>query len=1414
MKLKIFLAGLLVVFMTALIQAPVFAEKQPETGNSEKPKIAFFLDTVALNFITIFNEIPIEERPLDTTFYKSRAISDYVAANLDLTGYDFIIIDVHGGRKGIRTIKEMLPILEPAKNAGTQIALVDFAEKIHPATVCMTEHSDLRDYYANLGVGDNARNLLNYIYVEFFGGKATVEPPVLLPAPGIYHPDAPDIAFDNIEAYLEWSSNRIDHPFNPDNVTIGVLIHRGRIVAGDTAVYDALLRELESQGANVIMVYPQSSVDIERDGPKPDLDLFYKEDKLMVDAVISFQAHIAGVTFSERRDQFAALGVPVLGALQLRNSPEEWKNCPEGISLVEIGWQIFPREMRGSAANVPVGGITTHKETGVVLQVPMPEQIKRIAGMAIKQAKLSIKSNEDKKIAVIYFTHSPGKNEVGASFLNVMRSLERLLLGMYNDGYKVNPMTEEEIKNAIIAHGINVGQYAQQTLEDMVNNHPDQVILIPENEYNNWFKELPLHRQKEVIDFWGEPPGEVMVVERNGQKFIVLPAIRNGNVIIMPQPMRGGGSLDERVLYHSLSTPPTHQYIAFYYWLQKQDIDAIIHFGTHGTQEWLPGKARGLSATDCWPAILLGTTPVIYPYIVDNVGEATMAKRRGDATIISHMTPPLIRAGFYGDLLTLHEEIHKYKDALVEAAKEVHRQNIIDMVIEQSLHLDMEMTPEDFEHPDFDFEKFLQKLHDHIHELEHAAMPYGLHVLGDIPSNETLLEVLPLMTPLLQAEIIKVAGITGDDECEVIDQAIEKEKELLSLVLLDQACPVEAQKTVLGNSSSTLTDLLVEVKNNFQNFQNSKEIEAILNALSGRFILPSIGGDPIRSPGSLPTGRNLYSFDPRTVPTKAAWEVGKQTMQQLISEYKETHGEYPDKIAFNLWSIELMRHKGITESQILYAMGVEPVWDKRGRVRTDGGRIGVRLIPDEELDRPRIDVAVIMSGLYRDTFPCRALLIDQGVQLAAQHKGEKVINHVHDNSAVILEELLKKGIEPETARALSMARIFGPAAGNYGTGISNPISASGTWEDASAIADFYLDHNSSIYSSNFWGKKDRSLFETVLSGTDTAILSRTSNLYGVLTSDDPFEWLGGLSMAIEHIDGKPPELRISNLRNPVNPQIETLNHFLRRELRTTAYNPKWIEGMMEHGYSGAREMSDVAFHLFGWQVTTPHLITDDIWEEMFEIYVQDKYNLGLQEFFDKNNPWAQQSAMGRMIESIRKDYWEADKDTTEELLRSFMESVTKFKAACCCHICGNPSLSAFVTEQAYAMGMDQALIQDFNNNMNVDGDKTKVKITAETAQPPARQPEGIGVVGTEVATAEMVPEPTVEPVQEPVNEPVKEPAASQVQEVIAGEVMEVVEPGSTQLIDIDMPVFKIIAVILLMALIGLGYLLVVRKKGY
>ncbi|HID07766.1 MAG TPA: cobaltochelatase subunit CobN [Armatimonadetes bacterium] len=848
-----------------------------------------------------------------------------------------------------------------------------------------------------------------------------------------------------------------------------------------------------------------------------------------------------------------------------------------------------------------------------VVDLPITERIEKLARRIEAWVRLRHKPNAKKRIAIIHY-------DMSASYLNVPRSLMRLLMALQEHGYNVRvPASEDELL-AQLKRARNVSSDDRVGLE-MLYNDPN-TAKVDASEYCKWFSELPKKLQGDVIKWWGKPPGKIMVWRGK----LLIPQVPLGNVAIVPLPWRGESDSPD-ALYHNLSVPPPHHYIAFYFWLRRRfKADAVIHFGTHGTHEFLPRKQQGLSHTD-YPDILIQDMPNIYPYMCVNAVEAITAKRRGYAVIISHNVPPMRTTRLSPELERLHTLIRRYESAESEALKREYRREILQQA-KRAKAVGIEIRDV------ANFDELVRNAHAFLHRLLREEAPIGLHVLGEQPTGDALVAtVLAMLHGDLERRLseIGVTNATPNAVCEQSEPAIATA--LLRKTILDGESPQQAQMEVLGEGDERITELLTDASEYARRIRESDEIGAILHALEGGFIPSGIGGCPIRNPNVLPTGRNMHSIDPKTIPTKAAWAVGKRMVVQMLERYRRERGRLPRKVGFVLFGGETIRHHGVMESQILFLLGVEPIWARGGRVA------GLRLIPTSQLGRPRIDVVITTTGQYRDVFGDVMKLLQRAVEMAASASDE---SYVREHIRALQRQLQARGMDADIARQLATIRVFAPAVGVYAAGLEAAIPATNTWRTDEKLARFYIKRMGFAYGrEGAWGDEQSELFAMVLKGTDAAVFSRSSKLYGLLDTDHPFGFLGGISLAVRHLSGRSPMLFISNLRSTAQPKVETAREFMAMEANTRYLNPDWIREMMRMGFSGAGEMANWLNNLWGWQVTDSNAVDQRLWEKAYDVYVKDVYRLGLRDWMLRVRPEALRAIVRAMLNAIERGYWKA-----------------------------------------------------------------------------------------------------------------------------------------------------------------------------
>jgi len=1228
--------------------------------------------------------------------------------------------------------------LESAHENGT--ALIDITSAIDTTYINTSSYDKIfsgttpynsteEKFFYNMGsrgvLKKNTENFLIYL-AKTYGDKPELtknwvyEDPIEFPEAAIYHPDArsstnesqPDW-FENTTDYLEWYSNSTNssesrHIYDKSKPTIGIWFHASDYTGDNLEVIDALIRDLEGKGCNVIAGFDTFN----------DIHKFYFDEsgEPLVQCVISLKSFRLNYDDPDKGVQeLEDLDVPVLTGLVVTNpaNSTDIADSNRGIPSEEVVYKTLLPSIDGIFEYIVIGIDNYDSATGESNYEPLPSQIDWMSNRSINWANLKLKSNEEKKVAVIYYNYPSGKDNIVANYLNSTQSMFELLNAMNKSGYEVSgiPENSSKLMEMLQAQGINVGSWAPGILNGIVENRTEWGLqLIPMDTYKEWFEsEIPENLRANVTAEWGEPWSEdlpqnksVMIYENETGKYIVIPTVRFGNVWLMPQPARGTGQNND-TLYHSNVVPPTHQYIAFYLWLNHEfQPDALINMGTHGTHEWLPGSTYGMNRTSDWSPLLLQDIPNIYPYIVANVGEGITAEYRGNALIIDHLTPTLERGGLYGDLLNLSTDVEGYYDPGISAQTRAGYQNaIVNEIIALNLSVDLgiENVTVLQDYNETEFGNFIKNtLHEYLEDVGNENIPYGMHILSHVPTTNMTDPESDELTGMVRAMLggsfednITAAFYPESSYPLGIPLNDTKVTKLVWEVVTNNTSVSKAQTAVYGKTNSTVTlDLEQGLDYKDRLLNCDVEIDRILSALNGGFIPPGSGLDPIMNPDAVPTGRNYYSINSKLYPSEATWEVGKSLAIQMLEDYYNEHGEYPKKVSFSRFGVEFIADHGTLEAEVLYLLGVKPVWDEYGYVT------GVEAIPEEELlpnydtskpGRPRIDIVYTTAGM-RDAFPDKIKMIDSAVKLASSLPGVNYPNYVNQSSLTLYDSLISEGYDNETATKLSTMRCFAVMDGTYDIGVSDAISASGSWENEEDIANVYLDKMGYAYGEDFWGIQSRALLEGNLKSVEASVHSSSSNLYDSLDNDDLFQYFGGMNLATRYLSGNTPEMYISDTSNSDGAQMVGMQEYLSKDLRARYFNDKWIEGMKNSGYSGGSMMSDFVNNLFGWEVSDPDLVDDTVWQEVYETYVNDP---SMKEWFKQNNPNAYQSVTARMLEAVRHDYWTPSEDVIESLAKEYEESVAENGASCCHHTCGNPLLYEFVSGKVSVPGYSEQI---------------------------------------------------------------------------------------------------------------------------
>lgn len=1104
----------------------------------------------------------------------------------------------------------------------------------------------LRPLHAYLRAGgeQNTRHALALASAMADGRRLPdLPPPREWPEHGLYHPDAGRF-FADAAALDAWRDKQAALRGKP---AVAVLVHRYHFINGATGWLDAWLRAFAREGMFAYAVFGQQ------------VDAESLSAMLEKRADTARPAHPRVVVVHQLTPRGAALqalferwNTPALATLPYRQGDESaWAANEAGVSLSDTPFYFVQPEAAGTFDPMVVAA---HADGGRQVQL-----IERQADAVIAKAKriiaLQDRPSPEKRVVAMVYNYPPGGSNFGASFLNVPRSLEAVSGALSAAGYD----TVRTPENAWIS-GLQPLLGAYYPGADLLALLRDgRADVLPLRQYEAWWRTLPAALRDRIAGHWGEPAKSRYVVDWQGERVFVIPRLQVGKLSVLPQPPR------EETLYrgqdpfmHRSKTPLSHHYLAVYLWARQAD--ALIHFGTHGTQEWAPGKSRGLDVLD--EALLpLGDLPVIYPYIVDNLGEALTAKRRGRAVLVSHRTPVFATAGFPARMAKMHELMHEWEIADRGPTRHALEEQLLRQFVEHKLHRDLGWSEKRIR---ADFEHFIEALHPWLDQMAQSAQPRGLAVFGQVPEpalrRQTILQALraPLIEALGEdideAFLIDYKAVSGSRPARWLEVAL-RDAEAASRLDLRPAAPESAVPNRAAERPID-TPALLALARQAQRLERllsvEGEIPGLLNALGGGFLPAAYGGDPIRNPDSLPTGRNLTGLDPERLPTRQAYEVAQTLFGQWLKEWQESNkGRFPQRLVLSLWAGETLRHQGIMEAQALVALGVKPVWDASGRPRA------VAVVPRKELGRPRVDVVLSVTGSYRDQFPALMALLDKAVDAVTEAEPD---GPVARHSKAMAAEWKARGIGAEQAALLGRARVFGNVAGDYGTGISAAVQDDGLRKQDDRLGKMFLRRMSQAYvgGTALSGIPDHVAAEalgTQLRSADAALLSRTSHLYGMMTSDDPFQYLGGLAAAARSA-GRRGELPlfVSNLQDSKEAHTQSAQRSVAMEMQTRYLHPGWIEGVQAEGYAGTLQVLKAVQFASGWEAVAPDSVRADHWQGFYDVLVKDKHKLGVPDWLN-SHPQAHAQTLERLIQAARHGHWSPDAATMNTLARRYAE---------------------------------------------------------------------------------------------------------------------------------------------------------------
>ncbi len=891
-----------------------------------------------------------------------------------------------------------------------------------------------------------------------------------------------------------------------------------------------------------------------------------------------------------------------------------------------------------------------------------------VGGFAARHAGLGHIPAELKRLAIMLSAYPTKHARIGnAVGLDTPASAIRLLTELRGAGYDLGDPSEvpgltdrdgDALIHALIAAG---GQDPDWLTAEQLAGNP---IRIGAATYTTWFEGLPDDLREAVIEAWGPPPGE-LYVDRSGDPSgeIVIAALRFGNIVLMVQPPRGFGE-NPVAIYHDPDLPPSHHYLAAYRWLSAPEsaggfgADAMVHLGKHGNLEWLPGKTLGMSAS-CGTDAALGDLPLIYPFLVNDPGEGTQAKRRAHATLVDHLIPPMARAESYGDISRLEQLLDEHANisALDPAKLPAIRQQIWTLMRAAKMDHDLGLA----ERPDEDsFDDMLLHVDGWLCEIKDVQIRDGLHVLGQAPEGDVELDLVLAMLRARQLwggeqnvpGLREALGLSeaGDEDRARVDVVEARARELLAALQaenwsVDAVEPlvndfataivaggrVEAVKSVLRFAATEVVPRLRET---------GIEIARVLHALDGGFIPAGPSGSPLRGLiNVLPTGRNFYSVDPKAVPSRLAWETGQAMADSLLERYLADHGEYPRSVGLSVWGTSAMRTSGDDIAEVLALLGVRPVWDEASRRVTT-----LEVISVEELGRPRIDVTVRISGFFRDAFPHVLALLDDAVRLVAGLDEPAESNYVRAHAQADLAD------HGDERRATT--RIFGSKPGTYGAGLLQLIDSK-SWRTDDDLAQVYTTWGGYAYGRDLDGAPAADDMRTAYRRITVAAKNTDTREHDIADSDDYFQFHGGMVATVRALTGKNPEAYIGDSTRPDAVRTRTLSEETARVFRARVVNPRWLEAMRRHGYKGAFEMAATVDYLFGYDATTD-VVADWMYEKLAESYVFDEVN---RRFMEQSNPWALHGIAERLLEAAERKLWDApEQETLDRLRQIYLET--------------------------------------------------------------------------------------------------------------------------------------------------------------
>ncbi|WP_400151509.1 cobaltochelatase subunit CobN [Candidatus Methanarcanum hacksteinii] len=1107
----------------------------------------------------------------------------------------------------------------------------------------------------------NINNMIRFLRAKYLGFDETFEQPVFLPWQAIVHPDTEEL-FESTEDYIGWYKPDESKPW------VGVIITRSSwMTEGCFGVDYPVVKELEAQGLNVITIYTMSTnkTDVGQMNIGGSIDRYLIRDgKPIVSAIVKLAPFLIGADSPNDDKAHSAessiallkkMNIPVFQPIiATRMSMEEWMRSP-GL-VYDMAWMVALPEFEGMIEPLMLGFSRPNDDTDSE-KVILPGSAELLASRVKNRIMMGLKTPSERKV-IFFLNNNPcasvEANVGGASHLDTHQSMANIMNRMKEAGYDVDPPKDGKELITTIMNRKAISEFRWTTVQE-ISRCGGVIYSMPVEEYMEFFSTLKPELQKKMIETWGEPPGQSMVLDGK----ILITGVMFGNVAVAVQPKRGcyGARCDGEVckILHDPLCPPTHQYLATYYYYEKMwGADAVVHVGTHGNLEFLPGKNAGISP-DCYPVIGIGSATHLYIYNSDNPPEGTIAKRRGLATLVDHMQCVMTASELYEELQKLDDLLAQSQNAMSDPTREHQLKHLIIDQAEKANLKELGLSH------DLPLPEIARKCHEALSRVRNSQMNLGMHIIGSNPVGERRTEFIASIMRYdtgngsIRNTIAEIIGVDLDalykdqggysDKFEMSNGAlIELTVRMTSGMIgrfqegmsVENAVkemdlhPDENQRNELERYRSIVLDISEKI-------DRSEEIGSLLNGLDGGYVEAGPSGDITRGrPDILPTGRNFYSLDTRILPTEAAYRTGTILCDQMLKKYEEDTGETPESVALFWMSNDLLMADGEVMGQIMAMIGIRPVKDKTGLVND------YSIIPIEELGRPRIDFTVRTSGILRDNFMERIDLLDRAVREIVELDESPEDNYLRKHYL----ESLSEGVDEEEASS----RFFSAPPGSYNSGVNLAVFAS-AWKTEKDLSDIYISLNGYAYGNGRNGKAMQGQFASNLSKVNITYNKIASDEHDLLGCCCYFSNQGGMTASARQLSGKDVKAYYGDTREPKDVNVHTLGDEIRRTVRTKLLNPAWIEGQKEHGYKGCTDIMKRVSRVYGFEAST-QMVDDWIFDDITNKFVNDPE---MKQFFQDNNPYALEEIARRMLEANQRGLWEADPETLDKLKENYVE---------------------------------------------------------------------------------------------------------------------------------------------------------------